>query len=1009
MDFIRRFAPVLLITFLVISKLPAQQSNRINWQTSPFNQIPFIENKGAFDAVPGLNDKVLYSLSGSGEYILFGKKGIYFVSREKEAKATPPGLHPAPERDQDKDKSAPAKFHIVSMTWGGSGSMNNLVPQEPCPDYYVFHNMDSLLPDTRCKAYRKLLCKNLYPGIDILFEFYPGKGLKYTLNLQAGADVNQVKMDYTGMDRISTDSEGNMRMDCRSGMITDHAPLSNDAVTGAKVESRFTLHGQEAGFFLGSYDASHPIVIDPWVMSPGFTTVNKGYDIATNPVTGDIFVYGGAPNYQLKKLSSSGAVIWTYVASSFRTTDDYYGDMTIDPTGNIYLADGCGSQTILKIDRNTGTTIWTSPALYVEPWRLLFDGLNNHLIIGGLINYTPGNNIALADPNSGNLLSSAAIIGTLNSAEIRSLNLSAAGSLYVLHVTGGLTPGPAGNFVSCNTTALTNNFYVPDGFTLEEQGAYYADNSTTLSYPRQSFHGFNGIATSANFIYCYDGGSLNSRTIGTGALVNSVVVNGGIIYQNSGIVVDSCGNVFVGTQNGISIYDPTLTFITSVPTSGAVFDLAYAGNGNIYACGNGFVTSANVHLPCGTTPNVLQLTTAQQSPVCANNCNGTASVTVTGGTAPYTYSWSPNTAATAAVNSLCPGTYTCTIKDAAGHTNVAYFSLTALSSFTVSSTQVNNRCHGDNTGVLSVSPSSSSSSYTFSWSPVAGSTPTMSGLAAGIYTCTITDGNGCSIHDTLTLIQPPALQISSVSDSICPGQSALISVSTSGGTAPYTYSWNNGAGNIPSQTVSPAVSTTYSCFVTDNNNCLLSVSASVNVRQTFVPVIASNSVNGLLALNALPGSAEFCLHLTGTTTGTYSWILQTGATSTLASPCFPLSDTGRYCVRVITTDSHGCSDSSSLCIHALLPSFLIPNVFSPNGDGSNDEFHITTFGYSNIHCIIYDRWGVQINTFDGLNGYWDGKSTQGHVVSDGTYYFVAELWQDSGNIIRKTGFVTLFR
>ena len=89
---------------------------------------------------------------------------------------------------------------------------------------------------------------------------------------------------------------------------------------------------------------------------------------------------------------------------------------------------------------------------------------------------------------------------------------------------------------------------------------------------------------------------------------------------------------------------------------------------------------------------------------------------------------------------------------------------------------------------------------------------------------------------------------------------------------------------------------------------------------------------------------------------------------------------------------------------------IIPNVFTPNGDGKNDIFYFTIRGAQCFHCIIYNRWGIQVYQLNNINSGWDGKIQQtGELAADGTYYYLIN-YCDYQNISQKLdGFVQLIR
>src|ERR1041385_6389654 len=227
-----------------------------------------------------------------------------------------------------------------------------------------------------------------------------------------------------------------------------------------------------------------------------------------------------------------------------------------------------------------------------------------------------------------------------------------------------------------------------------------------------------------------------------------------------------------------------------------------------------------------TCSNALTATSSAVNSGCSG-CSGSASVVATG-VGPFTYSWSPSGGTNATTPSnLCAGTYTCTIDDAIPCSPSYTIAVTVGSSGSLSSTssQTNPSCSGG-TGTASVVPSGGTAPYTYSWSPSGGTAATATGLSAGTYTCTITDANGCVTTQTFTITVPPALTSAQSHVNVtCNGGTGTASVSASGGTPSYTYSWAPAGGT--GQTTSAVPAGTYTCTITDANGCVTTQTVTI--------------------------------------------------------------------------------------------------------------------------------------------------------------------------------------
>jgi uncharacterized delta-60 repeat protein len=136
---------------------------------------------------------------------------------------------------------------------------------------------------------------------------------------------------------------------------------------------------------------------------------------------------------------------------------------------------------------------------------------------------------------------------------------------------------------------------------------------------------------------------------------------------------------------------------------------------------------------------------------CFTNCNGTANVSPSGGTSPYTYVWSPGGQTTSGITGQCAGTFTCTITDAGGCTVAAPITINSPVQLSTAISPVHPTC-GSCNGSLQASVSGGVTPYAYSWSPGGQTTASISNQCSGNYTLTVTDANACSVSSTIALI-----------------------------------------------------------------------------------------------------------------------------------------------------------------------------------------------------------------------------------------------------------------
>lgn len=226
-----------------------------------------------------------------------------------------------------------------------------------------------------------------------------------------------------------------------------------------------------------------------------------------------------------------------------------------------------------------------------------------------------------------------------------------------------------------------------------------------------------------------------------------------------------------------------------------------------------------------TEPSPLVLTPNSNFSTCGNS-NGSAGVSVIGGISPYSYLWSPGSSATAIITNVPAGTYNVVVTDAHG-CNATASSVVSDSAGPVITTPIAftpPSCYELSNGTATVVATGGQPLYSYTWNTTPVQTSqTASALSAGVYQVTVKDQNNCIVQGTVTITQPSPLQvITSPTDSICIGQATQIYAAGSGGTSPYSYTWNPnslGATGGPF-VVSPVTTTTYTVSAVDAHNCV---------------------------------------------------------------------------------------------------------------------------------------------------------------------------------------------
>jgi PKD repeat protein len=284
---------------------------------------------------------------------------------------------------------------------------------------------------------------------------------------------------------------------------------------------------------------------------------------------------------------------------------------------------------------------------------------------------------------------------------------------------------------------------------------------------------------------------------------------------------------------------------------------------------------------------------------CSGGNTGSIAVTPAGGTSGYTYVWSTTpTQTTATATALATGTYTVTVKDAHScSTTLSAIVSTSGSSLVLSTTPGNATC-GSSNGTAAVNVTTGTGTYTYHWSNN-GTTASISGLAAGTYTVTVSSSGGCSATASVQISSTggPALTPSATSTT-CGQSNGTASVSASGGTPGYTYLWSNSA-TTPS--LSNLSSGTYTVTVKDANGCA-SIS-SVTVSPSNGVTASGSSTATTCGLSN--GSAS--VSVTNPSSPTYHWS-NNGSTAQITG-----LTSGSY---TVTVTNAGCSATASVSVAA---------------------------------------------------------------------------------------------
>lgn len=888
----------------------------------------FIENKGQYGTTYKGQEslgEIIYGYEGHSMPILFTKKGMIILQRKVTSLS-----HKEKEKQEKQGLSEEVieqkkivTDRAITMEWLGANADLEIIEESKTNNYYTYG-----LIKEKAYGYKKIIYKNLYNGIDLVYSFTSNSkiGFEYSLNVAAGADISQIKMQYAGdVKKIKTNRQGNLIIESdiegiqQSTPITFYNQTSNEQQTpsissynkqlGPKTYYKIT--NNQVNFALNeTYDNTKPITIDPFISSTSNldgANAGKAKDVDFD-YAGNVYVTGGGDvvsNHRLAKYNSAGVLQWTFngvlTIPSWQFGRQMGGWVVEKNTGNIYLGQGLPGISLIRLTTNGiyDNFITDPEPLFVENWKLFWKCNNGDpqiYIAGG--SYTSNTNIGIITPSS-NTISIANITGlaTTNQDIVDIVLDQNNGDIYSI-LNSRISPANIDNIIYKNAypySASSILWNQPSGLTtfVETKNRPYL-----VPTPSEfSENSANVFALNANYLFYWDGNTLIAFNRNTGAIVGTPITTSNPEKMCGGIYVDAANNIWVGNLNGtIQAYyftgttflagyaidnplnDPTIPFGFIIPgyETKSVYDLAYnASNNLLYASGDGFVAALNIRLYNPNTNYTINI-----SP----NCQ-TASIAA---------SLTPTPPATSVV------TYTLYIGNTqiASNTTGIFTNLLPLTNYTmiatlnavcsgdqitknftvvgpsIATTPTNEIC-GNGSGQIVALGSGTVAPYTYS---INGTnffaSGTFAGLSSGTYNITVKDGNGCINTKQVVVANvsfTPTI-LTNYSGTTCGNSTGTINATANGGVGPYQYSINNGANYQLSNIFAGLSAGQYQVKVKDVNGCL-STTVLVDITPSFgVGIIAlpTNSTcgfaNGIITANPIGGVAPFQYSINGGTT-----------------------------------------------------------------------------------------------------------------------------------------------
>jgi gliding motility-associated-like protein len=643
-------------------------------------------------------------------------------------------------------------------------------------------------------------------------------------------------------------------------------------------------------------------------------------------------------------------------------------------------------------------------------------------------------------------LSVNASTGTIN------LATSLVGAYTLSYTTNGPCPKTSSIIMTINTSTSSATFSYP--------GSPFCQNGTN-PYPTFASGASAGIFTSSPagmvFIHVNTGQiNLSASAPGTYTVTNTIPASGGCaaVVATSTVTINApdnaqftytsatyCtsgspqsplstatpGGTFFAIPPGLSLNPVTGTITLSTSTLG-VYTLSYRTNGTCPDTTSITMTITN------TTP--FANFSYAGSPFCQFGTNPFPNFGP--GASAGTFTSSPAGLVFINVNTgqinlslSAPGTYTVTNTipvsgtcGAVSATSTVVIGGAPIAVATVTSQDV---CTGGNT---TINVTSTTSGTTYAWTVIPTSitgasagvgasiaqgltyTGTVPGTGTAVYTITPT-ANGCPglpIIVTVTVHSLPVADTAAVN--ITPAKcgsttGGIAGVVMSSGTPPFTYQWKDSLGNSvgSAAALSNAGKGQYTVTVTDSFGC--SVTAGPFTIHATPPVVAAFTANPLTGQTPL--TVTFTNN-SSTEATKYLWEFGTGDTSNAVNPTYIYHPLGLFKVCLVAGNGFGCNDTTCDSITVFINSvFIVPNIFTPNGDNINDIFTLKAIGLKMVDAQIFNRWGEKEYEWHTTNGGWDGFTASGLAAPSGTYYYVINATGIDGKVYFQKGAFTLVR
>lgn len=549
--------------------------------------------------------------------------------------------------------------------------------------------------------------------------------------------------------------------------------------------------------------------------------------------------------------------------------------------------------------------------------------------------------------------------------------------------------------------------------------------------------------------YSWTGGCTSAAcNVGAGTYTVTVTDSWGCTASNSATVTEptlltassvntqtSCNGVCDGTATATGAGGTTgYTYLWSDPAAQTTATATGLCAGT-YTC---TITDAN---GCTTTtsttiaePTLVVIAPIADASICLS---GTTTLTASasgGNGGAYTYNWTPaGTGSTAAVivSPTVTTIYTVTANDNNGCPSAPVLvTVNVSSALQVVANGTASICPGASATIDATASFGNGGPYTYTWAPAGGTGSPVTVTPGATTTYTVTASDGCSptatATVTITILPLPVVAFSTPLPDSCDLHCVTFTNNSvvAGGIATSIFDYGDGS--------APSSNPTH-CYTVNADGTTGVYDVTLTVSSTIGGCVSSATMPSYITVYPIP-NAEFSAPLSTSILSptvqyndestiaspmisTWNWdfgdpfAAASDATSTIQNPSHTFTEAGTFCGTLTVTSNHGCVSTTTHCV-VIEPefTFFIPNAFSPNGDGINDEFFGKGDFITDFEMSIFDRWGNLIFFADDINSHWDGKANHGkELAQQDVYVYVVKLTDNKDKKHKYQGTVTIVK